>query len=276
MNNALTRSLVFWILFCALLYPLGKLAALIPLDWTRFSYAILATCSVLLLIWIFLRVEKKSFKNIGLSWERKTLPKFLAGLFIGTVIMVIAVLVLTGFTDLHFKRSSNVIQPMTWVMYLLVIIPLALMEELAFRSYAFLKLNTAYGLWWAQFIGAVVFALYHVLSGWSWQVSFLGPFAWAFVFGLAAIASRGIALPTGIHTVLNFLQMLTGIKPDNLSLWILDLPQNHSASAQAKVDMVGILFQISVLITAVLCTWLFLKRKPKVEKILSNDSFTRL
>jgi uncharacterized protein len=268
MKNALIRSLVFWILFCALLYPLGKLAALIPFDWTRFSYVILVTCSVLLLIWIFLRVENNSFKNIGLSWDRKTLPKFLAGLFIGTIIIIIALLVLTGFTDLQFTRSSNVIQPMTWVMYLMVVILLALMEELAFRSYAFLKLNTAYGLWWAQFIAAVVFALYHVLSGWSWQVSFLGPFAWAFVFGLAAIASRGIALPTGIHTALNFLQMLTGIKPDNQSLWILELPQNHSASAQAKVDMVGILFQISILITAVLCTWLFLKRKQKGENII--------
>jgi membrane protease YdiL (CAAX protease family) len=263
MNNALLRSLVFWCLFEALLYASGKVTAMIPFDWTRFTYAILGTCGVLMLIWIFLRVEKKSFKNIGLSWEKNTLPKFLAGLFIGTVIMVIALLVLTGFTSLQFKRSSNLIQPLTWAMYLMVIIPLALMEELAFRSYAFLKLNTAYGLWWAQFMAAVAFALYHVLSGWSWQVSFLGPFVWAFVFGLAAIASRGIALPTGIHTALNFLQMLTGMKADKQSLWILDLEQNHSASAQAKVDMVGILFQIFILITALLCTWFFLKRKLK-------------
>jgi hypothetical protein len=268
MNNTLIRSLVFWILFVALLFVVGKATAMIPFEWPRLIYALLGVFDALLLIWIFLRVEKESFKNIGLSWERNTLPKFLAGLLIGTLIMVIALLVLTGFTSLQFKRSSNVIQPMTWVMYLLVIIPLALMEELAFRSYAFLKLNAAYGLWWAQFIVAIAFALYHVLSGWSWQISFLGPFAWAFVFGLAAIASRGIALPTGIHIALNFLQMLTGIKPDKQSLWILDLQQNHSASAQAKVDMVGILFQISVLITAVLCTWMFLKKKGKRKNII--------
>jgi membrane protease YdiL (CAAX protease family) len=239
---------------------------MIPSDWSRFSYAILGVLEVLLLIWIFLRSEKKSFKNIGLSWERTTLQKFLVGLLIGTVIMAIVLLVLIGLTSFQLKRSSNAIQPLTWMMYLLVIIPLALMEELAFRSYAFLKLNTAYGLWWAQFIAAVAFALYHVVSGWSWQASFLGPFVWAFVFGLAAIASRGIALPTGIHTALNFLQIITGTKADKLSLWVWELKQNNSGNAQAQADIAGILIHIFILITAVLYTWLFLKRKLRREK----------
>ena len=271
MKNALIRSLAFWILFDTLLYALGKVAAMIPLEWLRLCYAILGVLDALLLIWIFLRNEKKSFKNIGLSWDKYTLLKFLLGLFIGTVIMTLFIFVLTGFTSLQLKKNSNTIEPLSWIMYLLVIIPLAWMEELVFRSYSFLKLNTAYGLWWAQFISAIAFALYHVASGWSWQVAFLGPFVWAFVFGLAAMASRGIALPTGIHTALNFLQIITGMKADKLSLWTWELKQNNSGNAQAKADMVGILIQIFILITAVLCTWLFLKRKSRGKKTFAES-----
>lgn len=175
--------------------------------------------------------------------------------------MTIMISILIGFTDLQLQRSTNNVQPLTWLMYLIVIIPLAWMGELAFRSYTLLKLNTAYGLWWAQLISAVAFALYHVVYGWSWQVSFLGPFVWAFVFGFAAVASRGIALPTGIHAALNFLQLITGMKVDKVSLWTLELKQNHSANAQAKLDATGVILQILILIAAVLCTWWFLRKK---------------
>ena len=122
MKNALIRSLAFWILFDTLLYALGKVAAMIPLEWLRLCYAILGVLDALLLIWIFLRNEKKSFKNIGLSWDKYTLLKFLLGLFIGTVIMTLFIFVLTGFTSLQLKKNSNTIEPLSWIMYLLVII----------------------------------------------------------------------------------------------------------------------------------------------------------
>jgi len=270
MKNALLRCIVFWILFDALLYILGRVLSLLPLEWPRLGFALLGIADALLLIWLFLKNEKRSFKSIELYWNRYTVPKFLYGLLIGTLIMTVMIAVLIGFTDVQLQRSTNTIQPLTWLMYLIVIIPLAWMEELAFRSYTFIKLNSTYGLWWAQLTSAVAFALYHVVYGWSWQVAFLGPFVWAFVFGLAAIVSRGIALPTGIHAALNFLQLLTGMKADKLSVWTLELKPNHSANAQAKLDATGVVLQILVLVTAVLCTWWFLyKKKTSTKKLLA-------
>lgn len=261
MNNTLLRSLLFWILFIALLFVSGNISNMIPFEMPRLIYGILGVASAWLLIWIFLRTENKSFASIGLSWKKDALPKFFLGLLIGSFIMAVLIFALTFFTGVRLNRSANEIQPLTLLLYLLVIIPLAWMEELAFRSYTFLKLNTAYGIWWAQLVSAIAFAFYHMAYGWSWQAAFLGTFVWAFVFGLAALASGGIALPTGIHAALNFLQALCGLKKDKLSLWEFNL--NYSSDAQVKLDTVGVLLQIFIFIAAVLCTHLFLRTRHR-------------
>jgi membrane protease YdiL (CAAX protease family) len=260
MHKILIRSLLFWALFVALLYGLGKLAALAPAQWSRLLQALLGVMAGFFLTWGFLKIEKKTFKDVGLVLESSTLPKFLLGILIGIIFIALALLALTGFTDLELKRSSNAIQLQTWLWSLMVIIPLAFMEELVFRSSAFLQLNKAYGLLWAQFIAAVVFALYHIAGGWNWQVAFLGPGVWAFVFGLAAVWSKGIALPTGIHTALNFLQLLTGMKKDQASLWMLNLKKDHAINAEALVNRTGIFIQVFMLIAALFATWLYVRR----------------
>ena len=264
MNNTLVRSLLFWILLIVMLFISGNLSNMIAFEMPKLIYGILGAASACLLIGIFLRAENKSFASVGLVWQKNTLPKFFLGILIGSVIMVLLILALTFFTGVRLNRTANEIQPLTWLLYLLVIIPLAWMEELGFRSYVFLKLNTAYGLWWAQLISAVAFAFYHIAYGWSWQAAFLGTFVWAFVFGLAAIISGGIAVPTGIHAALNFLQPLCGLKADKLSIWEFSL--DHSNDAQSRLDRVGILLQIFIFITALLCTHLFLRRKHRTTR----------
>lgn len=263
MKIVLVRSLLFWMLFLCLLPAIGKLLAFVPGGPSKLLYALLCILAVFFLTWLFLKNQKTLFKDVGLVWERSSLPKFFMGVLIGTAFIAIVLLVLVSLTELELRRSSNTIPMQIWFSSLMVIIPLAFLEELVFRSYAFLELNKAYGLLWAQFIAAIVFALYHVVGGWRWEVAFLGPFVWAWVFGLAAIWSRGIALPTGIHAALNFLQMVTGMKKGKGSLWVLDLKGNHTIAAEAMANRVGLCMQIFILIAAVVATWLFLKRTDR-------------
>jgi len=129
----------------------------------------------------------------------------------GLAIFAIILFVLLHFSELtirYYPQSSAT----DYLFLYLPILPLALMEEIGFRSYPQQKLYQAYGPWISQLVIAVAFGAYHVLNGWSLLSSFAGPFVWAFVFGLAAIWSRGIAVPTGIHFALNVLQTVTGMK----------------------------------------------------------------
>jgi membrane protease YdiL (CAAX protease family) len=135
------------------------------------------------------------------------------------------------------------------------------MEEIAFRSYPFIKLHKRFGLRMTQVIVAVVFALYHVAGGQSVLGSFLGPGVYAFVFGLAAVWSGGIAMPFGIHLALNILQPLTGMRGGVGAVWTLSQKNNVAGSSMAAPETIGMVMQFIVLVAAILLTEYYIRKK---------------
>jgi membrane protease YdiL (CAAX protease family) len=101
---------------------------------------------------------------------------------------------------------------------LVIYILLACREELAFRGYPLRRLKSAYGLWTAQAIVAIVFALEHVAGGATWAQAFTGPAIGSLLFGMAAIATDGLAVPIGLHAAWNFGDWIQGGK-DSTGVW---------------------------------------------------------
>ncbi|MBL0742657.1 CPBP family intramembrane metalloprotease [Chryseolinea sp. Jin1] len=132
------------------------------------------------------------------------------------------------------------------------------MEEIAFRSYPLLKLKRTMGLWPAQLIISVAFILYHISLGWSILTASLGPGVWAFVFGIAAIRSKGIALPTGIHVGLNLTLSILGMNQGVESLFVTSQNDNVSNS------IFNLLTRVLVLSAGIFLTECFI-RKSKNE-----------
>ena len=143
----------------------------------------------------------------------------------------------------------------------IIFIPLAFMEEAGFRAYTLLKLNKAVGTIAMQFIVAIAFALYHMANGWSIEAAFLGTFVWAWVFGLAAIWSGGIALPAGLHVALNVLQGLTGLKPGNNSIWVITFGDAAQQNIISGADRIGLIMQVVILLMAVGLTILYVRKQ---------------
>jgi uncharacterized protein len=260
--NSLIRSILFLATFIFLLFlSSSSLGQLFPAKWERFVYGTLGTISALLATWLFLKTEKKSFSKIGLVWEPATIIRFFKGFLIGTVIFIIIIILLLGFTELQLEKDHS--PRNTWAAFwYLSIIPLALMEEIAFRAYPFLKLNKAFGLRVTQIIIAISFALYHIIGGWNVQSAFLGPGIWAFVFGLSAAWSGGIAVPTGIHVALNVLQPLVGMKSGSYeSIWILKYKEGTAENLIARADNIGLAIQLLIFICAVVLTEYYIGKK---------------
>lgn len=261
------KTTAYWAVFIVLLFLAGwQLGNKLPARWERFAYGMLGTLAAYVAVWIMLRVEKKTFADYGLRWQRDTFFKFIKGLFVGTVILSVIIIILLVFT-----QYTLAVNPAGWnpwsAFWQLSIIPLALMEEIAFRSYPFLKLKKIFGLRSTQFIVAVVFALYHLIQGWGFQLAFLGPGIWAFVFGLAAVWSKGIALPTGIHVALNLIQQLIGLKGDAPgTMFRFALPVNVSDAAIAQAQTWGIITQLLVLAAAIICMELYIRKENSTEK----------
>ena len=248
---AILKSIGFWILFIVLLIVVTKLFnPLFPPVWEQFAYGTGGTLAAFALCWLFISREKKSFRDYELCWQSGTIGRFFKGIIIGALIFAFIILAMVLLGGLSISRSAN------WdpasAFWLLSIIPLALMEELAFRSYPFIKLSKAFGLPLTQVIVAVAFALYHISMGWDITVAILGPGLWSLVFGLGAAWSKGIALPTGIHVALNLSQQVVGMKDGKAgSIWMLSEDQSV---AWMPTNTVGIICQVLAGIVAVILT----------------------
>lgn len=266
---AIVKSVLFWIIFIALLVAVGMITNIaLPAKWERFSYGILGTLAAFTATWILLKVDKKSFADYGLVFQSYTIIRFLNGFVIGTICFGVMVLLLVLFTTLKMERTNTVFSFAASFWYL-SIIPLAFMEEIGFRAYPFLKLHKIFGLRITQILVALAFAVYHIVQGWNIQVAFLGPGIWAFVFGLGAVWSKGIALPTGIHVALNFLQQVVGMQGNTeQSFWILKQQENLQVSLIAQTEIMGIVVQVLVLVVAIILTQWYLKMQPKSRVVI--------
>jgi len=138
---------------------------------------------------------------------------FLFGLILPTLQTL--VLVLSGHAHLNRVSGAN---PATLSIPLLSYLALACREEVAFRSYPLRRLDTRFGPWVAQFSIALVFALEHVAGGTGWVNALLGATVGSILFGMAALATRGLAVPVGLHAAWNFGQWVLGGK-ETPGLW---------------------------------------------------------
>jgi uncharacterized protein len=258
--NAVICAILFWSLFVLLLLLCNPVAPIFGKQYSRLLYGVLGVCSALALTWLFLRFEKRSFGAIGLSWQPGTPGKFFIGLAIGSAIFGVILFALLALTPLQIDRNTRPIDSTAILVYL-AFVPLSLMEEIVFRSYPFIKLHRRFGLRITQVIVAIAFALWHVIGGQSIFSSFLGPGVYAFVFGLAAVWSRGIALPFGIHVALNILQPLTGMRGDTGSVWTLNQKEPVVNWQMAAPDTVGLVMQLVVFVAAILLTEYYIRKK---------------
>jgi uncharacterized protein len=145
---------------------------------------------------------------------------------------------------------------------LLLYLLIALREELAFRAYPLRSLNYKLGAFQAQLIIAVIFIAEHVVGGMTWAQAILGSGTGAILFGLAALKTKGIALPMGIHAAWNFTQWCTGFKNEP-GIWQTVIDKGN----EAKVEQIGFICYLLVMWTAILILYYY-PNKNKSENPL--------
>jgi membrane protease YdiL (CAAX protease family) len=147
---------------------------------------------LLLVLWVWLRFQKKSFATIGLQWKQFSTRALLVGIIIAIVYFLFYYFVLgpllTGYlhiprsnvSDFYFVRTSF----SRYITILVIVWVLAVpFEEIVFRGFIFYKLLNWTGrkFWLAGFICSVLFGAYHLQQGWGGVVH-------AFIFGMVTIA----------------------------------------------------------------------------------------
>lgn len=166
----------------------------------------------LLLTVVFVRWDGLHLRDVGTSAGAKTPAHLAAGFVIGIAILLLQEFFVYAGGHTHWIINTPHFSLGVILLALAAYLTLALREELAFRGYSLRRIETAKGMWISLLVMIVVFTIEHAAGGWSWSRALLGPPAGALLFGMAALATRGIATPLGIHAAFNFGQWLMGQK----------------------------------------------------------------
>lgn len=240
-----------------------KLTFILPLgfseDYKWFIGGMFGTLLALLITYQVSKFNKVSMNQIGLNWESKTPKRLLVGFLIGLAIAVIMLFAIVNLTELEINRYENSNIPMA-LFWMLAIIPLAFMEEVIFRGFIFFKMEKIIGLRFTIILTSIFFAYYHDLSGETFTAQLFGPGIWGVIYGVSAIWTKGLAVPTGIHIGANIVLASLGLKDSNYAIWMIDYQTEITENTQSHTEMIGLFGQLILLLIGIFMTEWYLRR----------------
>jgi membrane protease YdiL (CAAX protease family) len=256
---AFGRVALFFIL-CAIL-----LASIAPVD-RRFSQlppglliGAITSVGTFLLTIAFVRWDGLRLQDVGAAFDRRSPMRFAIGFVLGVLLVAFHVLIEGTFGHISWARSEG---PGAGAIAatLLTFVLLACREELAFRGYPLRRLYSLIGLWGSQLIVALVFAAEHVAGGSTWMQAILGAGVGSLLFGMAAITTRGLAVPIGLHAAWNFGDWMHSGKGAG-GLWHPIILEDY----RNRADQSAWAGYVVVMLLATLIFWWLLRRQANLS-----------
>ncbi len=199
----------------------------------------------------FLRWEGRSPAVLGLDVSLRRVCEFAAGLGGGALLVVTTVVCARVTLPFPWVRNPA-FEPPALVFAFLYLLLSNSAEELVFRGYGFERLIAGIGHWPAQLVTAVLFALFHILSGWPWQTALIGTTSGSLLFGLVFVRWKSIPAATGVHVAGNWVRELLFSDPPTHSTFYAPLAPRPWTSAEQL--QAGMIFTGLVLLACVMLT----------------------
>jgi membrane protease YdiL (CAAX protease family) len=261
----LGRVLLFFLGCAAMLALMAPFSHIVSGRWSLLFLGTAASVGVLALSVLFVRWEKLRLADIGAAPGRDSLTRLALGFLIGLFLVALRSF-LVGLTGhVQWVRAPGT-GPAPTAITLLAYLALSCREEMAFRGYPLRRLERPFGPWGAQIIVATVFAIEHVAGGVTWPHALLGAFAGSILFGMAALATRGLAMPIGLHAAWNFGQWIIGEK-ESPGLWKPVIDEGY----KARVDHAGLISYLLVTGLATLAFWWWARRRSKGSRATASS-----
>ena len=226
--RTLAAVALFWAVAIALMIAMGMLRGMLPPAVAPLAWGVVSSALLLVLSALALRREGRATADAGLRFETGSIARFAVGLAIGAAMYGTHLLLLVGVAGVRLgDGAARGGAPL--LLAALTFLALSVMEEVGFRGWPLRRLERALGRAPALLIGALAFALLHVAYGWPPVNALLGAGTGALVFGTAALTTRGLAVPIGMHAAWNLGDWSVGQK-DTAGPWRL-LTENVTAGA---------------------------------------------
>lgn len=212
--------------------------------WFAFSFLL-----SIFLVYVFRRyIDNKSFISLGLNYSR-LLPDLAIGVSLAVFVIstgTVIIYFLEGieWTDI-VNRSGDLL------MSAIVLMMVAIGEELVFRGYVLRNLMKSLNKWLALVASACLFTAVHATNPDVLAISLINTFLGGMVTGITFIYSRNLWLPIAFHFTWNFVQgPVYGFKVSGLqfnSILLLETSGEDAISGGSYG------FEGSVVCTVLLC-----------------------
>lgn len=227
--RVLAAVALFWLATVGILVGCGRLSYEAPAPFSAVAWGATSSIGLLGLTAAFLHWERREASSAGLRFQLVSIGRFGIGAAVGGALYGGYLLVLLSLTEIRLVPAPP-IPTATFLLALATYTVLAMMEEVGFRGYALRRLEEILGRGSAIVLGAVAFGTLHLAYGWTLGAAMLGAGAGALLFGIAALVSRGLAVPIGVHAAWNVAGWSVGEK-DGAGLWRLAIPEPANGAA---------------------------------------------
>lgn len=253
-SAVLGRIIVFMVLCAVTLAATAPWIAHWPAMWTELAIGAVTSTITFALTVVFVRFENLPLSAVGAFPNSDSPRRLLMGFAIGLVI-VTAWAVLSAICGYVRWKPNAEIAFVPSMIALLAYLALACREELAFHGYPLRRSALPLGIWGSQLFVAAIFALEHRLGGWNWARAILGAGVGSLAFGMASLATRGLAIPIGIHAAFNFGQWLLGLRGQP-GIWrgIVE-PGNDR-----RAEFIGAAIYVVLMATTTIAFWIVYRR----------------
>ena len=255
--QSLGRVFLFFV-FCAVMLastaPVARQFTGVP---PGLFIGIVTSLGTMALTAVFTRWEGLRLEDVGAAISKRSPVRLAIGFVLGLLLVALHMSIVALAANVRWVRAEGV-GFLNIVTSLIIYLLLSCREELAFRGYPLRRLNPVFGLWASQFIVSLVFALEHIAGGSTWLQALFGAGVGSLLFGMASIATKGLAVPIGLHAAWNFGDWLHGGKGSG-GLW-------HPIGAEAlrdRAELAGMTGYVVVMISATLGFWWFYRRPSR-------------
>jgi uncharacterized protein len=198
---------------------------------------------------LFMRWDGLRLRDVGALPNRGSAGRLAIGFMIGLSLVVLHSYLVGVVGHVRLVRTAAASFEQTGLIFLGYLL-LSAREELSFHGYPLRRLQSVLGIWPAQAMIAAVFAIEHMAGGWSYSQALWGAAMGSLLFGMASIATRGLAVPIGIHAAWNFGDWTRGNRAD-IGVWRPEIQTGFEATA----SWTGIWCYVLIMILATLGFW---------------------
>lgn len=205
-NSVMINVLLFWAGYVAITLSVGFVTSMFisseVLQITAWGF--ISSIGLIALSKFFFRTKHKRETKLDLKLNTLGFNDLSIGLLVGAASFGIHVVIVSVFAGpIRFEWVSG-IGAVTVLIFFTRFFSTSLMEEIGFRGFTLQNLQHKIGIWPAVLITSIVFGLSHLLYGWNIQTILLGVIPGGLLWGMSAVATRGIAMPIGLHAAWNF------------------------------------------------------------------------